>query len=61
MDAIAETIHSRYSADGKEQTMSGDLHKYKYVLFGKIYFILLTEKEREAFERKYRIPLQLWD
>lgn len=38
-----------------------ELHKYKYVLFGKIYFILLTEKEREAFERKYRIPLQLWD
>lgn len=38
-----------------------DLHKYKYVLFGKIFFILLTEKEREVFERKYRIPLELCD
>ena len=44
----------------EEQTMI-DLHKYKYNLCGTTYYILLTEEEREAFERKYGISLELWD
>jgi hypothetical protein len=35
--------------------------KYKYTLNGTIYFIVLAEKDKELFERKYGISLIPWD
>lgn len=38
-----------------------DEHKYKYVLNGKIYFVVLTIKEKIQFENKYGLCLEIWD
>lgn len=37
------------------------LHKYKYTLDGKTYFIILAERDRALFEDRYGVRLELWE